>query len=204
MRSVILVVSVLAGFAGLSIQWAACVALAGCSKKKSDSPAAKPETGGDHGSQNGSGSAPAPTPVPAAKPAPAIGFADLTAAEPRWSIEAMERGLWISENGAPLEQRCRVELGMAMGSMGKYRAAAEKAGAAATTCEATGAYTTCTFTNPDKAASEQQATWIFGNDDDSDGVVLLAVLLGPPGDRAAIEPQLGQKRACPRPSDDPQ
>ena len=191
MRSMILVVSVLA--------------LVGCSKKKSDGggeKVTKPETG----SQDGSGSAMKPDepPKPAAKPAPAITQADVVAAEPKWTIEAMDRGLWFSDNGQPLVQKCRVELGMAMGNMGKYRAAAEKAGADATKCEAKGAYTVCTFTNPDKAAPEQQATWIFGNDDDSDGVVLLATVLGPLGDWAAIEPQLGEKKPCPKPSDDPQ
>jgi hypothetical protein len=174
------------------------LALAGCSKKTSDAPSAKPEPG----SQNGSGSAPAP--APAAKPAPTVTFANLTAAEPTWTIEAMDRGLWFSEGGAPLAQRCRVELGMAMGKMAKYMQGAQKHGEAATKCETKGAYAVCTFTNPDKAAPEQQATWIFGNDDDSDGVVLLAVLLGPPGDWAALEPQLATKKPCPKPSDDPQ
>src|SRR5690349_22038721 len=108
MRTMIVVVGVLA-------------LAAGCSKKKSDGPAAKPETG----SQDGSGSAGATTPPvtpppPAAKPAPAIAFADVVAAEPKWSIEAMDRGLWFSDNGAALVQKCRVELGMAMGNMGKY------------------------------------------------------------------------------------
>jgi hypothetical protein len=182
-----------------------CVlALVGCSKKK------------DGASAEGSGAAPAgsgtaatkpitPDPAPPpAKAAPTLTHAEVVAVEPKWTIEAIDRGLWFSENGGPLEQKCRVELGMAMGKMGKYRGAAEKAGAAATTCTAKGVYTACTFKNPDAAAAENEATWIFGNDDNSADVVLIAVLLGPAGDWAAIEPQLGTIKECPRPSQDPQ
>jgi hypothetical protein len=174
------------------------LALAGCSKKTESAPPAKKGSDTEP-------APPAPTPsAPAAKAAPKVTPEMLFSDTPEWSVEAIERGLWISTDGGPLVQACRVQLGMAMARTGKIRAAA-KAAPDAVKCEPKGSYTVCAYDPPnaDKSTPDSRASWVFTADDDSEGTVLIAVLVGTQGDWAKLEPELAKKQACPRPSDDP-
>jgi len=174
----------------------AALALAGCSKKTENAPAAK---GSDQ-------PAPAPTPsAPAAKPAPKVTPEMLLSETPEWTIDAIDRGLWLSTDGGPLTQRCRVQLGMAMAHTGKLRAAA-KTGLDTVKCEPKGSYTVCAvdLSKADKSTEDRRASsWVFMTPDNSDSTVLIAVLVGGDGDWAKFEPQLVKNQGCPRPSDDP-
>jgi len=174
----------------------AAFAITGCSKKADNAPAAK---GSDTPAP-----APAPTPsAPAAKAGALSAFEMLFSDTPEWTVEAMERGLWISTDGGPLTQACRVQLGMAMARTGKIRTAA-KAAPDSVKCEPKGSYTICAFDPPtDKSTPDSRASWVFAADDDSEQTVLIAVLVGTQGDWAKLEPELAKKQACPRPSDDP-
>ncbi|MBA3539716.1 MAG: hypothetical protein H0T79_08795 [Deltaproteobacteria bacterium] len=168
----------------------------GCSKKSeppSNSSTAEPA--GGSGSSTGSG---------VAKPAPAM-TPGLFITEPtKFTIEGLDRGLWISEDGGAFQHRCRVELGMTMGRAGKLRGEAMKA-PDAVTCEPKGSYTVCSFAlpSPQKPPLDTQASWVFATDDDSDDAVLIAVLFGA-YEWATLGPALPQKQPCPRPSADPQ
>jgi len=174
------------------------VAAASCSKQRE-----APGSGG-----SGTAAAPAADPgaaagAGAAKPAPAM-TPELFVTEPtKFTIEALDRGLWINEHGGAFQHKCRVELGMTMARAGKLRGAAMEA-RDNVTCEPKGSYTVCAFALPDAdpANPDSRASWVFTADDDSDETVLIAVLFGT-YDWAKIEPALPPKQACPRPSADP-
>lgn len=180
----------------------AVVAIAASCSKKTE-PASGGGSGSDLGSA-GSAAGSATTNAEPGKPAPAMTPELFFSEPPKWTIEGVERGLWLSVNGGPFEQSCRVELGGAMMRIGKIRVAAKAAAPEATKCEARGSYAVCAFTppTPDPANPDSQASWVFVADDDSDETILIAVLIGPLGDWSKIEPQLPKKKNCPRPSQD--
>jgi hypothetical protein len=168
-------------------------ALAACAKKEKTGPpgpdvTAKPATSADAA-------------APPAKPAPTM-TADMFLAEPpAFTIEALDRGLWITDNGAAPAHKCRMDFAMMLPKVGKIRDAAKAAGASAVSCSAKDAYTVCAYAG---GTPETTARWVFGADNDSDETVLLAVELGTPGAWTDLAPVLGTPAPCPRPSDDPQ
>lgn len=171
----------------------------GCAKKSEPA-------GSTVGSGTAAGSAGAAEPAgsAAAKPAPAMTPEQFVAEPTKFTIEAMDRGLWISDGGAAFQHKCRVELGLAMGRMGKLRGEAMKT-PDQVKCEPRNRYTVCSFAlpNADAANPDSQASWIFEADDDSEETVLVAIVFGA-HDWAKVEPTIPAKQACPRPSADPQ
>lgn len=179
---------------------AVALAAPGCSKKSADS-------GAGAGSAPGSattGSAAAPE-----QPAPALAAPEVTkdlflAEPPKFVIEALERGMWISVNSGEFQHSCRAQVGIAMVRAGKIRDAA-KAAPDAVTCETKDAYAVCTVSpaDADKADPDSRGAWIFVRDEDWKEPVLAAVVIGD-FDWAKVEPAIPPKTPCPRPSQDPQ
>jgi hypothetical protein len=179
---------------------AVALAAPGCSKKREDSSAG---TGSAPGSAT-TGSAAAPE-----QPAPALAAAEVTkelflAEPPKFVIEALERGLWISVNSNAFEHSCRAQVGIAMVRAGKIRDAA-KAAPDAVTCETKDAYAVCTFApaDADKNNPDSRGAWIFVKDEAWKEPVLAAVVVGD-FDWAKVAPAIPPKTPCPKPSMDPQ
>lgn len=155
----------------------AALAAAGCSKKSGDS-------SGNAGSGTATGSAETGSGEAKAEPEPALGPPEVTkelflAEPPKFVIEALERGLWISVNSNAFEHSCRAQVGIAMVRAGKIRDAA-KAAPDAVTCETKDAYAVCTFApaDADKDNPDSRGAWIFVKDEAWKEPVLAAVVVG--------------------------
>jgi hypothetical protein len=176
------------------------LAFAACDKKKDVAPAPAPGSG----TAVASGAPSTPTPgaeSPAAKP-PAVTAEMLFAEAPAWSVEALPRGLWHRSGKGPIEHKCRQEFATFWVQNSMLRTKAKDV-PGATSCNAKGAFTVCTFVNPAKtdADADKIVSWVFVGPDASP--ILVAVLHGPLDDFDAIAPELAKVEGCPRPSDDP-
>ncbi|HUS66229.1 MAG TPA: hypothetical protein VMZ28_16865 [Kofleriaceae bacterium] len=174
---------------------------AGCSKKEGDKPAAKEGEGA-------AAPAPAPETPPAPDPAatkpPAMTPEMLYADQPVWTVQMLDRGLWVRAASGPVEHRCRQELANVWGQNTVLRMKA-KTQVGATTCEPKAGYAVCTFKNPapdPKLDPDGLTHWVFTGTDAEP--ILVAILTGPQDDLDKVAPDLGKIESCPRPSDDPQ
>jgi hypothetical protein len=181
----------------------AALAAAGCSKKSGDTTGSAGSAGSGTAAgsaETGSAEAKAePTPTP-----PEVTKELFLAEPPKFVIEALERGLWISVNSNAFEHSCRAQVGIAMVRAGKIREAA-KAAPDAVTCETKDAYAVCTFApaDADKDNPDSRGAWIFVKDEAWKEPVLAAVVVGD-FDWAKVAPAIPPKTPCPKPSMDPQ
>lgn len=175
---------------------------AGCSKKEGDKPAAK-EGEGAAAPAPAPETPPAPDPAAAAKP-PAMTPEMLYADAPVWTLQMLDRGLWVRAGSGPVEHRCRQELAMIVAQNGMLRMKA-KTQVGATTCEPKAGYAVCTFKNPapdPKLDPDGLTHWVFTGTDAEP--ILVAILTGAQDDLDKVAADLGKIESCPRPSDDPQ
>jgi hypothetical protein len=174
---------------------------AGCSNKKEGGEAA-PKGEGVAAPAQAADTPAAPEPA-AAKP-PAMTAEMLYAEQPVWTVQMLDRGLWVRAGAGPVEHRCRQDLALvwAQNTMLRMKSRSQ---AGATTCEAKAGLQVCTFKNPTpdpKLDPDGLTHWAFTGTDAEP--ILVAILTGPQDDLDTIAPQLTKIEPCPRPSADPQ